>query len=200
MVKMILFLLLFPLLTFIDAKEEKKYFQYVNEIVDRFVIDMQKKYSLQSYGSGGTMSSDVEKIDVLFISYSKPTLNDARKIAVIATQELLHLINAHEKIRPYLREHPFNSDRAHVSISFRNKDDNYSFDGSIAHVSTGKDKIFYYTAEMKMSEPSTLIRVNKNNEWTKELIPGKLQEELILLTEEMYEEALQIVKLTARPN
>src|SRR5690606_32663545 len=183
-----------------NAKEalSPDYLKYVDEIVGEFVKRMEKKYHLHCYGSGGSMPTDVEKIDVLFISYSKPTLADARKMEVSITQDLLYRINTHEKIRPYLREYPFNSDWVHVSISFRDKDDNYSFDGSVSHVSNGKNKIFYYTAEMVMSAPFPLTRINKNNEWTKEIIPGKLQEELVPLMEETYEEALKIVGTAPR--
>ena len=58
------------------AEESKPpdYLKYVNEIVDDFVKDMKKKYNLHCYGSGGSMPTDVEKIDVLFISYHKSTL------------------------------------------------------------------------------------------------------------------------------
>src|SRR5271163_1992438 len=83
------------------------YEEYVNEIVNDFVKDMGKKYKLHCYGSGGSMPNDVEKIDVLFISYCKSTVDDARRMEVNAVQELLRRINTHEKIKPYLREYPF---------------------------------------------------------------------------------------------
>lgn len=51
-----------------------------------------------------------------------------------------------------------------------------------------------------MSDPIPLTRINKNNEWTKELIPGTLQEEFIPLMEQTYEEALKIVGVTSHPN
>ena len=178
-----------------SAKETKSpdYLKYVGEIVDDFVNDMEKKYELHCYGSGGSMPTDVEKIDVLFISYQKSTVNDARKMEVNAVQELLRRINTHEKIRPHLREYPFGSDRVHVSISFRTETDNYPLDGSIAHVSIGKNNIFYYAAEMKMTAPVPLTRMKSNDEFVKEIVPGELQEKLIPLMEETYEEALKIV-------
>lgn len=117
-----------------------------------------------------------------------------------AIQGLLHRINTHEKIRSYLREYPFNADRVNVSISFRTETDDRPLDGSVALVFLAKNKIFYRVAEMKMSNPIPLTRINKNNEWTKELKPGKLQEELIPLLEETYEEALKIVGIAPPPN
>ena len=104
-----------------------------------------------------------------------------------------------KKIRPYLREYPFNADRINVSISFRTETDDRPLDGSVALVSLVNNKIYYDAAEMKMSAPIPLARINANNEWTKEIIPGKLQEELVPLMEETYEEALKIVGTTPHP-
>jgi hypothetical protein len=194
----------------LNAKESKspEYIKYVDEIVSSFVKDMEKKYKLHCYGSGGSMPNDVEKINVLFISRQKSTVDDARKMEVTAIQELLQRINNHEKIKPYLREYPFDTNRVGVSISFRTKTDEYPLDGSIASVFIAKNKIFYYTAEMRMSDPITTILMDKNNKpimdennrHIETLKPGEPEEELVPLMEEPYEEALKIVKTTSRPN
>lgn len=184
-----------------NAGESKspEYLKYVDGIIVNFVTDVEKKYELHCYGSGGSMPTDIEKIDVLFISYAKSTVADARKMELALVQELLNRINDDKKIRPYLREYPFGSDRVHISISFRTETDDRPLDGSVALVSLVNNKIYYDAAEMKMSPPIPLTRVKSNNEWTKELVPGKLQEELVPLMEETYEEALKIVGTTPRP-
>lgn len=188
--------------TQVNAEESKspEYLNYVNEIINDFVNDIENKYELHCYGSGGSMPTDVEKIDVLFISYLKSTVADARKMELTAIQELLRRINSHEKIRPYLREYPFGSDRLHISISFRTETDDRPLDGSVALVSIVNNKIYYDAAEMKMSNPITLTRIKNNKEWTTEIKPGELREELIPLLEEPYEEALKIVGILPTPN
>lgn len=186
----------------LSANETKSsdYEKYVNEIVNNFVDDVKKKYALHCYGSGGSMPTDVEKIEVFFISYSKLTVDGARKMEVDAVQKLLHRINTHEKIRPYLREYPFDASRVNVSISFRAETDRWPLDGSVALVFLAKNKIFYEAAEMKMSSPVTISRVDDNNKWTTEVQPGELEETLTPLLEETYEEALKIVGITPKPN
>lgn len=181
-----------------NANETKSpdYLKYVDEIVNDFVEQMEKKYKLHCYGSGGSMPTDVEKIDVLFAYYKKSTVDDARKMEVNAIQELLRRINTHEKIRPYLREYPFHADRIGISISFRTKTNGHPLDGSVAHVSIGKSKIFYYTAEIQIEEPTPLTYMNEKNEVVKEFIGGGPEEKLIPLMEETYEEALKIVGTT----
>lgn len=184
-----------------NANEEKSrdYLKYVDEIVDDFVDQMEKKYELHCYGSGGSMPNDVEKINVLFAYYKNSTVNDARKMEVNAIQELLKRINSHEKIRPYLREYPFSTDRVGVTISFRTKTDGHPLDGSVALVSLVKNKIFYDAAEIQIEEPTPLSYMNEKNEVVKEFIGGGPKEKLVPLMEETYEEALKIVGTTPRP-
>ena len=187
--------------TNMNAEETKSpdYIVYVDEIVRDFVEQMAKKHKLHCYGSGGSMPKDVEEIEVLFISYQKSTIDDTRKVGVAAVQELLQRINAHEKIRPYLREYPFSTDRVGISISFKTKTDTWPLDGSVASVFLAKNKIFYRSAEIQIEEPTPLSYMNEKNEVVKEFIGGGPKEKLVPLMEETYEEALKIVGTTPRP-
>ena len=80
-VKLVTILLAFILGSNLDAKEDKssEYLKYVKEITDDFIKEMEQKYKLHCYGSGGRMPHDVEEISVLFMSYQKPTIQEARK-------------------------------------------------------------------------------------------------------------------------
>lgn len=186
----------------LNAKEinQPEYLKYVDEIVSDFAKYMKKKYKLHCYGSGGSMPTDVEKIEVLFAYYKKSTVDNARKIEVNAIQELLERINTHEKIRPYLREYPFGTDRVGITISFRTKTDGHPLDGSVALVSLVKNKIFYDAAEIQIEEPTPLIYMNEKNEVVKEFIGGGPKENLVPLMEETYEEAVKIVSTTPNQN
>lgn len=202
-VKLIVFLIA-ALLTksslFSEESKPPEYLKYVDEIVADFAKEMKKKHKLHCCGDGGSMPTDVAEIDVLFISYSHSTVDEARKLEINAVQELLKRINSHEKIRPYLREYPFNQDRVGVSISFRTETDDRPLDGSVAYVSMGKGKIFYYSAEMKMTTAMPLIYMNEKNEVVKKMIPGHPEEDLINLMNEPYEEALKIVETASSQN
>lgn len=185
----------------LNAKEmnQPEYLKYVDEIVADFSKDMEKKYELHLYGSGGSMPTDVEKIEVLFISHLRSTVDDARKMEVNGIQSLLQRINAHEKLRPYLREYPFKADRVGLSISFRTETDDRPLDGSVASVFLARNKIFYRSAEIQIEEPTPLSYMNEKNEVVKEFIGGGPKEKLVPLMEETYEEALKIVGTTPRP-
>jgi len=86
------------------------------------------------------------------------------------------MVNAHEKIRPFLRETPFPSYRTSVGISFYQRNHTPYIDGSVAYVSQVNGKI-YYRAK------------NPDNPYVYKQIKN-----------EPYEEALKIVQSRAAKN
>ncbi len=99
-----------------DGLEE--YERYVNEIVSEFASETKKRCNVFCSGEGGKMPYDVEEVKVDFWADRKGTIEEARRFIVTSKRALLDKINAHEKIRPFLREYPFTTPRARVSISF----------------------------------------------------------------------------------
>ena len=160
-------LLIIALLCFGCSKAKRnateEYVYYVHEIIHQFEKKIKKERGLQAYGSGGSMPFDVESISVSFSLFKNMSIEDARKLEVDLIEELKQMVTAHAKIRPFLREYPFNSARARVSLSFYPKDE-----GNLVHVFNARDTIFYY--------------VKDSNE--------KLDRQIL---EEPFEEAYQIV-------
>ncbi|MEI6241849.1 MAG: hypothetical protein WCP39_00395 [Chlamydiota bacterium] len=150
-------------------EETVDYEVFVNQIIQSFAKEMEKDFELVCIGNGGKMPHDVEEISVKFIAYRRATIEQARELEVNATETFLRMINAHEKIRPFLREYPFKVNRAEVSIAFRKNDNSAYDDSSVVHVFQVKNRIFYYA-----EEPNSGTRR--------------------ILLEESYEEAVKIVK------
>ena len=142
------------------------------------------------------MPKDVEKIEIFFSSYSKSTIENARKMEVNAIQALLKRINSHEKIRPFLREYPFTSSRIGILISFRTLNDTRPVDGSIAVVSLANNTIFYDIAKIIIKEPIPFTYTTRDNQTVTEVIEGGPREKLVPLMEEPYEEALKILRIS----
>jgi len=179
----------------LNAKENKfsEYLKFVNEITKSFAKEMENEYDLYCIGSGGRMPHDVEEIEVLFSACRTATIEETRKMEVCGIQKLLNKINAHEKIRPYLREYPFNFNRVRMSISFGPSDE-FPHDGSVAFVYLAKNKIFYDRAEMRkeMTDPGADCRDPDN---IIEFPPREIiVERLVDLFEEPYEDAVKIVQ------
>ena len=185
----------------LNAKEihSNEYCRYVNEITKSFAKEMENDFDLFCIGSGGRMPHDVEKIEVLFVAHRKTTLEEARKMEVKGVQNLLKKINTHEKIRPYLREYPFKSDRVDVSISFQTKEDYHITDGSVTLVYLVKNKVIYRAAEMRKEKSYPGYDCRDPNNIIYFPPREKIEEELIPLFEEPYEEALKIVLGSASP-
>ena len=166
----------------LDAKDDKLddspgYTQYVAEITRAFSKQIKKEFGLECEGNGGCMPYDVEEISIEFAAYQRATVEQARELEVKITERFIQMINAHEKIKPFLRETPFPSYRARVGISFYQRNNNIPYiDGSVAYVSQLKGKI-YYRAE------------NPDNPYVFEQIK-----------DEPYEEARKIVQSTTAKN
>jgi hypothetical protein len=102
-----------------DDDESPMYTRYAAEVTSAFLKEMYKEYGFTCGASGGSMPYDVEEILVQLVANRSATIEQARELEVKATERFVQIINAHEKIRPFLREYPFPSARARVSISFR---------------------------------------------------------------------------------
>ena len=186
--------------TSITAKETPtpEYLLHVKQISKPFIAEMEKKYDLICIGTGGGLSRNVEKIDIVFVAYRKSTIEESRKIIVSGVQTLVNELNTHEKIRPFLAQHPFQPNNIGISISFRNRKENHYTDGSVALVFNAKNKIFYQAATMmtRMSGGFSDLRNPKNP------IHYPLKEEtdleLIDLDEESFEEAVKIVEAQSK--
>jgi len=125
-------------------KPMEDYEVYVNQILRDFAREMKKEYGLICIGDSSRMPYEVSEIEVLFIAKQTATIEEARELEIKTTERFVEVINAHEKIRPFLEEYPFGSDRAKVFISFRKENNRYTDEGvSIVHQAKGN---IYYSA------------------------------------------------------
>jgi len=172
--------------------EEAVHEKYADEIVNSFAREMQKEYGLICVGSGGRQSRDVETIMVSFNVYREITLEEARTLIVKAKERLVEKVNAHEKIRPFLREYPFTWRGADISLSFQKEDGSRYLDGSVAFVCSARGgRISYSKAELQKRKFVDIL-----DEYGNILVAGKNVEKemLVDLLEEPYEETLRIVQ------
>lgn len=143
---MISFLVSMDLVLNAKENESSLYIQYVNEITRDFAKQIKKEFGFECIGSGGSMPFDVEEISIKFGAYQRATIAQARELEVKITEKLVEAVNAHQKIKPFLRENPFPFYRTRVGISFYKKNHNPYMDGSVAYVSLVNNRI-YYSAE-----------------------------------------------------
>ncbi len=152
--------------------QEAPYESYAREITRGFIQQIEDELDLSCYGDSGMMSEDVEEIGLRFKTWRRANIEEARALIVFVTERLTQAINAHEKIRPYLREYPFPSSRVEISIAFHDLIDNRFADGTVARSSHISSDITYYEMDAFRDRSSELL-------------------------EEPYEEALKIVEASS---
>jgi cytochrome c556 len=163
----------------VSGKEKYKspdYTQYVAEVICQFTKEMYKEYGFECGASGGEMPYDVETILVQLVAYQSATIEQARELEVKATERFKQIINAHEKIRPFLREYPFPANRAHVTLSFREKGKRFSTHSEVEFICHARNKLHYLGHDPEHPHVGKLIK------------------------EEPYEGALKIVQSNAVKN
>jgi hypothetical protein len=108
---------------------------------------MYKEHGLECGASGGRMPYDVEEISVSLAANHTATVEQARELVIKTTERFAQIINAHEKIRPFLREYPFPSNRVDVSISFRDpkRKKPSGLYMEVTYVLQARNRIYYQT-------------------------------------------------------
>jgi hypothetical protein len=158
-----------------EEHDSPEYVQYADEIIHSFEKQIKKEFGFKCEASGGSMPYDVEKISMKFVANRCATIEEARELEVKITEKFIKCINAHEKIRPFLREYPFTVDRATVMISF-NIPKKFSLSNDYVEVVfQGKSTIYYNATNRK--NPNIYDTLKK----------------------EPYEEALRIVQSKTAP-
>ncbi len=155
----------------------------VQEIVSVFKKEMEEQFGLACTGRGGSMPYDIQEIGVDFIIHQQVTIEEARELEIRATERFVELINSHKVIKPYLRDHPWDHNRARVMIAFRTENGKNYPDG-VRLILQAKNQLFYFGpkkspndidhikeepyAEAKSivnSSPSCLKPIEKKKKW-----------------------------------
>ena len=134
------------------SKEERAILnRSFDEVVDALEKEMKEKFGLRCTGCGGSMPYDIQEIGVDFLYCQQVSVEEARELEITATERFVEIINSHEGIRPYLRNYPWDHNRARIMIAFHNK---YGEDypEGIRLVLQAKEKICYFGPEKSPNE------------------------------------------------
>ncbi len=140
------------------SKEERKIMnRSINDIVNSFEKEMKDQFGLMCTGLGGGMAYDVDEIGIDFLLHQKTSIEEARELEIRATERLIELINVNEPIRPYLRDPPWNQNRARVMIAFR---DEYgkSYPEGVRLIFEAKGVLCYYGPKKTPNEVGITIK------------------------------------------
>lgn len=111
----------------------KDYIKLANKNTSAFIKKMHNEKNLLLCGSGGAMMNDVESIFLSFNLVGCRSIEEARALYVEVAEEFLALINADEKLRPFLHNYPFTIDNLELRLTL--VDESHHFQPSLAYVS-----------------------------------------------------------------
>jgi len=152
---------------------------YVNEVFSSLAKEVKKELNLSLFGSEASMPEKVNSMEMSFWAYQRSTIEEARLLTVYLTERLTKAINAHEKLRPYLRGYPFPAERVGIFLHFHNVFWITQGDGTVSrasHINTMGTSRYRNQIVYEVANPDPMF----------------LQEEDLLV--EPYEEAVRIVK------
>ena len=104
----------------LDIKQEKESppgkVRLAQEVRCRTAYKLMKEHGLIPCGSGGGAIDQIEMLALSF-DYRKPlSIEEGRRLVLIAVHALVDAVNADERIRPYLIEYPFSPKRIEIAI------------------------------------------------------------------------------------
>lgn len=127
--------------------EDPAHVKAADKVTSRCTKKIQKEHNIQLIGSGGSMMDDIREIFLHFIDNKTPTIEQARKLIIQITEEIILEFNSDEDVRPYLSNYPFKASNIRIMISIRNPEMNIK-SNSICFISKGDHSIDYYTSDI----------------------------------------------------
>ncbi len=140
------------------GKKTPEHIIYANQISQEFIREIENKYGCVCIGSGGVMPKQIEDIRIEFAIEHRATIEEARALEVLAVERLTEMVNASEKIRPYLAEFPFSSDRAEVGFSFYAPYGGQFADGSLKRIFQTRGKLCFYAEDVEAGRSISLLQ------------------------------------------
>ena len=151
-----------------ELNEMKRADIIADRLTDNFSKKMYENKGLVTIGTGGGGPGKLRMLAVDFECYQEMNISHARKLLLECVDGFLVEINKNPELKPFLREFPFTFKNVCIDIVFVKKDDRIFVDHpSIAATGIKEGRIDYTTY---------------------------VNERLITIKEETYEEALKIVE------
>jgi hypothetical protein len=148
--------------------------QLANKIMAKVAANLKNDRGLSPIGFGGRTSNGVQMLALSF-DYRKPlTVEEGRKLLIASVQEFITAVNEETRIRPHLKNYPFEAKNIKIAIFLQNADGSKL--GCELQVISATEGMLRY----KIDDPE-----------------GPL---FITILEETYEEAVQKLNANRQPN
>jgi len=147
------FLIMISLLSyfnFLNASDyEEK--QLVGAVFSEVISNMEEKYHMQCFASGGAMMDSIKSLKLSFDLYRPIQVDEAREILVDLTEIFLNAVNQKVKIHPYLANYPFLPENLNILICFSNLDGSIIVSPEISSISLVHGEVLYKVRGLESS-------------------------------------------------
>lgn len=126
-----------------NAGTSLKHFQEMDTLTVQFVDEWCDKGHLTRYGETWGGFSEIEDVNLGFISHRRCDLSEARKLFVTMTEDLLTRINNSKTLRPYLHTYPFTEKQVKIDLYFEDEHRKRMDNGKITTVDNIDGTVFY---------------------------------------------------------
>ncbi len=123
---------------------ETDYEKVADAITAKVAKKIRREKNLILIGTGGGMMDDIKMMAMSFCYYQEVDIEDARKLLVYCVEEYLNAINASEKVRPYLHNHPFTAKNVEIRLFISQVDTSDVALGRLCGADAIKGDLNYY--------------------------------------------------------
>lgn len=107
--------------SFFSRRPTPVYIKISDKLVSQYIKKITSEKNIRFIGEGGSMMRDVKMLAVSFETEEPMHISNGRKLIIDCVNELLDMVNADEKIRPFLHNYPFTADNLEIRIFCHDK-------------------------------------------------------------------------------
>lgn len=126
-----------------------RYGQLAQKEMNAHSDEMCRKYGFEVAGTGGSFTTDIRSVYLMYVCKQHLSLQQARRLYVSVVEDLVTRLNANRNIRPFLHEYPITGKNIEIDLSFENRDGTSFKNNEVAFISNmdGKGIVYYVSQE-----------------------------------------------------
>ena len=138
------------------GKSDPEFYRGVDIVTEHNALLMHKKCNLRLDGSGGALKHGVKWLGFDYTGYQHLNIDEARRLYIEGTGALLHEMNSHPLVKPYLLVETATINELRYMIGFMDNNGLHVSDGSVALVTAIDDVVHYSTYNLEKDRLETL--------------------------------------------
>ena len=132
--------------------------QLINAVRQKAAMQLKTERGLSPCGSGAQAMDDIVMLALSFFYYKPLEVNEARVLLLASVDDFIAVVNAEERIYPYLKDRPFEPKNIELRVFIQNPDGSEIVAGKLCCVSALNGILHYKIWDPKTGDLTTLYR------------------------------------------